>query len=121
MIDYNKKQKIRKLFSEKGLPEGICFGSKTSYKERHQGNDVIFNSLIYLSKPYHDLLAEGELDFSFIGCSDNYGKLEEYQIWHGDLDLTKSKNKLEEIAKQLGEDLVVTNEFTKKQKDIKIK
>ena len=119
-MDYLRKSEIRKLFAERGMPEGACFGSKTRYKERNHENEVIFNALIYLSGPYHDLLTEGKLDFSFMGSSDNYGKLEEYQLWHGDLDLTKSKNSLEEIAKKLGEDLVVTDEFTKKQKDIKI-
>jgi len=118
-MDYTKKSKIKNLFSEKGFPRGICFGSKAKYKKQNPQNRVIFNALIYLSKPYYDLLEAGELEFSFENCSKNYGKLEEYQVWHGDLDLTKSKKDLEDIAKGIGEDLVVTDEFTEREADIK--
>lgn len=117
-MDYNEKQKITKLFSDKGLIRGICFGNKSKYKIQNPKNEVIFDSLIYLSKPYHDLLDANESGFSFKSAPCNYGKLEEYQLWHGDLDLTKSKRALEEIAREIGSDLVITNEFAEKVKEI---
>lgn len=118
MIDYKEKQKIREIFSKKRLPEGLCLGRKSYYLKNNPENKVIFNALIYFKEPYYDLLKKGELNFFHPQNLDNYGKLEDYQVWHGDLDLTKNKKNLEKIAGKIKEDLVVTNEHTEKQEDI---
>ncbi|HKL24389.1 MAG TPA: hypothetical protein VJ912_03565 [Candidatus Nanoarchaeia archaeon] len=117
-MDYKEKQKIRKIFAKKGMPEGACFGSKTGYKERNHGNKVIFNALIYFKEPYYDLLKQEKINPDDFFDNGKYSLLEDYEVWQGDLDLTKNKKNLEKIAGKIKEDLVVTNEHTEKQEDI---
>lgn len=60
-------------------------GSKSSYLHANPKNVVFFNANLYN--------AEG------------------IKIWYGDLDITKSRAKLQELAKTLGETLYVTREM----------
>ena len=59
-------------------------GSKSSYSDRHPKNVVFFNGNIY----------------------DKDGK----KLWYGDVNLTKDKARLEQIAHMLDEPIYVTRE-----------
>lgn len=60
-------------------------GSKSGYMNSHPKNVVFFNANVY----NHEAI----------------------KIWYGDLDLTKSRAKLQELAKALGETIYVTREM----------
>jgi hypothetical protein len=59
-------------------------GSKTGYMEMHPDNKVVFNANILIPSK---------------------GK-----IWHGDLDITRDKENLQNVAKALEEDLYILRE-----------
>lgn len=59
--------------------------SKSAYKQRNPGNVVIFNSNV---------------------CTKKHGK-----IWFGDIDVTKNKNELINLAKNIKENVYVLNEM----------
>lgn len=67
-----------------GFPGKMISASKSGYMERNPGNLVIFNSNI---------------------CTDK-GK-----IWWGDLDITRSKDSLSDLAKETGETIYVLFEM----------
>ena len=75
-----------KLFQKNGLELGRMISwSKSSYRESHPDNLVIFNSNILTKKR---------------------GK-----VWHGDLDVTEDYDALQNIADELGENLYVLREM----------
>lgn len=77
---------IYRIFSQNGLPLGrLISGSKTGYRERYPDNLVIFNANIVTKKR---------------------GK-----IWHGDLDVDRDLESLEDISKILGEKLYILREM----------
>lgn len=59
--------------------------SKSGYMDKFPGNEVYFNSNIFV-------LGEGK-------------------IWYGDIDVTKERDKLENIAKEIGKDLYILREM----------
>jgi len=79
-------KEILEKFTENGMHIGrlISF-SKSGYLESNPDNLVCFNANIFT--------------------------LEEGKIWHGDLDVTKDKEKLEQISAQLGKKLYILREM----------
>jgi hypothetical protein len=74
------------FFDSEGLNLGRMIShSKSGYRDKFPDNEVYFNSNIFV-------LGEGK-------------------IWYGDIDLTKEKDKLENIAKQIGKDLYILREM----------
>ena len=63
-----------------GYPGRMISGSKTGYRNSHPDNLALFNSNL---------------------CTD------EGKIWYGDIDVSKSKNDLQEIADKTGKNLFV--------------
>jgi len=59
-------------------------GSKSGYMNSNSGNEVYFNANVFV-------LGEGK-------------------IWYGDLDITKDREKLENVASNLGKDLYILRE-----------
>ncbi len=58
-------------------------GSKSFYRNQYPDNEVVFNANVCLAS----------------------GK-----VWHGDLDITKSEERLQELADRLGEDVYILRE-----------
>ena len=67
-----------------GFPGAMMSGSKSGYRQKYPNNLAIFNANI---------------------CTEN-GK-----IWYGDMDCTKSENKLKELATKLGTKIYVLYEM----------
>lgn len=67
-----------------GISGALISWSKSRYKEEHPGNLVVFNSNV---------------------CTKD-GK-----IWHGDLDVTRSKENLSMLSNALDEDIYVLREM----------
>lgn len=59
--------------------------SKSGYMDRFPGNEVYFNANIFV-------LGEGK-------------------IWYGDIDVTKEKEQLENVAREIGKDLYILREM----------
>ena len=76
--------KIETTTSVLGMPGRMISNSKSAYKEKNPDNLVIFNANV---------------------CTENY------KIWWGDLDLTKSVKELSDLAEILGEDIYVLYEL----------
>jgi len=75
-----------KIFIQNDLVKGrIISFSKSAYKKLHPKNEVYFNANIFI-------LGEGK-------------------VWYGDLDITEDKEKLQNIAKELGKDLFILREL----------
>lgn len=73
------------LINEKlGYPGKMISGSKSGYRNHYPDNMAIFNANL---------------------CID------EGKVWHGDIDVTKSKNDLQEIADKTGKKLYVLFEM----------
>jgi len=86
--DWNRKLSltyIYEVFSKYLLPLGKLLGSKSLNRMRLPDDLFIFNANIF---------------------ADEYGK-----IWWGDLNLTKDKDNLIEISKELGIDLYILSEM----------
>jgi len=81
----------------------MILGSKSSYRQKYPGNEVVFNARIYL-KSFYETHKEKVQDF-FNGQED--------EIWFGDLDLTLEIDELNLIQKEIGEPIVVTSEHGK--------
>jgi hypothetical protein len=76
---------IFKIFNESSLHIGrMISGSKSSYRNRHPDNLVVFNANI---------------------VTKSRGK-----IWHGDLDITIDYEKLKEVAEKIKEDMYILYE-----------
>jgi len=77
---------MREFFINEGLNEGrmVC-GSKSLYREMFPENEVYFNANVFV-------LGEGK-------------------IWYGDLDVTKDREALENVAGLIGKDLYVLREM----------
>lgn len=74
------------VFYSKGfIPGRMISGSKSRYREMYPENEVYFNANIFV-------LGEGK-------------------IWHGDLDVTRDKEVLQEIAREIGKDLFILREM----------
>lgn len=67
------------------VPGRLLSYSKSSYREMNPDNEVYFNANIFV-------LGEGK-------------------VWHGDIDVTKDKEKLERIASASGNDLFILREY----------
>lgn len=79
---------VCKLFRDRGLTCGRLVGaSKTMYRTDHRDNVVVFNSNV------------------LVESAGGSGK-----VWYGDLDVTKSREVLESIAKVIGEPLYILRE-----------
>lgn len=80
------QREISRVFIQNDLTWGrMISGSKSAYRERNPGNDVLFNANIFM-------LGMGK-------------------IWWGDLDLTLDWEKLEKIAFHFGQSLFVLREL----------
>jgi len=77
---------MENFFNNEGLNLGrmISF-SKSGYRDRFPDNEVYFNANIFV-------LGEGK-------------------IWYGDIDVTKDKEQLENIAREIGKDLYILREM----------
>jgi hypothetical protein len=74
------------FFDSEGLNLGRMIShSKSGYRDKFPDNEVYFNSNIFV-------LGEGK-------------------IWYGDIDVTKERDKLENIAKEIGKDLYILREM----------
>jgi hypothetical protein len=74
------------FFESEGLNLGRMIShSKSGYMDKFPGSEVYFNSNIFV-------LGEGK-------------------IWYGDIDVTKERDKLENIAKEIGKDLYILREM----------
>jgi hypothetical protein len=71
--------------NEKLLSGRIISFSKSGYREEFPDNEVYFNSNIFV-------LGEGK-------------------IWYGDIDVTKEKEQLENVAREIGKDLYILREM----------
>ena len=71
--------------NEKLLSGRIISFSKSGYREEFPDNEVYFNSNIFV--------------------------LEEGKIWYGDIDVTKEKEQLENVAREIGKDLYILREM----------
>ena len=77
---------MKEIFeSENFLCGRMIAYSKSSYRDKFPDNEVYFNSNIFV-------LCEGK-------------------IWYGDIDVTKDREKLENIARELGKDLYILREM----------
>lgn len=77
---------MEKIFENNGFMLGRMISySKSGYRDRFPENEVYFNSNIFL-------LGEGK-------------------IWYGDLDVTKDREILENIAREIGKDLYILREM----------
>ena len=76
-----------------GRPGGIIGGSKSGYRREHPDNDPVFNSNIVVETK-DPILQKNKYE----------------KIWYGDIDLTLSKDKLEDLAKELGRTIYVLSE-----------
>ena len=71
--------------NEKLLSGRMISHSKSSYRDKFPDNEVYFNANIFV-------LGEGK-------------------IWYGDIDVTNDREKLENIARELGKDLYILREM----------
>jgi hypothetical protein len=71
--------------NEKLLSGRIISFSKSRYREEFPDNEIYFNANIFV-------LGEGK-------------------IWYGDIDVTKEKEQLENVAREIGKDLYILREI----------
>lgn len=77
---------MKDVFYSRGfIPGRMISGSKSRYMDLYPDHDVYFNANVFV-------LGEGK-------------------IWHGDLDITRDKESLEEIAREIGKDLFILREM----------
>jgi len=72
-------KKYFKYFQRYGFNFSRCLGSKSYYHKLYPKNLIIFNARIYLKDVYKKYI----LDIK------DFFKGQNYEIWYGDLDLTK--------------------------------
>jgi hypothetical protein len=86
-IEYNNKIEIMEsIFENEKLFSGRMIShSKSGYLDRFPDNEVYFNANIFV-------LGEGK-------------------IWYGDIDVTKEKEQLENVARKIGKDLYILREM----------
>jgi hypothetical protein len=86
-IEYNNKIEIMKsIFENEELFSGRMLSfSKSGYRDKFPDNEVYFNANIFV-------LGEGK-------------------IWYGDIDVTKEKEQLENVAREIGKDLYILREM----------
>lgn len=83
---YNNKRNMELFFETEKLYTGrIISYSKSGYKDQFPDNEVYFNANIFV-------LGEGK-------------------IWYGDIDVTKEREQLENVARELGKDLYILREM----------
>ena len=71
--------------NEKLLSGRIISFSKSGYREEFPDNEIYFNANIFV-------LGEGK-------------------IWYGDIDVTKEKEQLENVSREIGKDLYILREM----------
>jgi hypothetical protein len=71
--------------NEKLLSGRMLSYSKSGYRDKFPDNEVYFNANIFV-------LGEGK-------------------IWYGDIDITKEKEQLENVAREIGKDLYILSEM----------
>lgn len=77
---------MEQIFENEGLLHGrMISSSKSGYRNRFPENEVYFNANIFV-------LGEGK-------------------IWYGDIDVTKDRENLENVARELGKDLYILREM----------
>ena len=77
---------MKDVFYSKGfIPGRMISGSKSRYRDLYPDNEVYFNANVFV-------LGEGK-------------------IWHGDLDLTRDKDSLGEIAREIWKNLFILSEM----------
>jgi hypothetical protein len=86
-IEYNNKIEIMEsIFENEKLFSGRMLSfSKSGYRDKFPDNEVYFNANIFV-------LGEGK-------------------IWYGDIDVTKEKEQLENVAREIGKDLYILREM----------
>ena len=80
----NSEETINLISNRLGFPGKMISASKSGYRERYPENLAIFNSNV---------------------CT------EEGKIWWGDIDITKSKENLSNLAKEMGKTVYVLFEM----------
>lgn len=74
------------IFTKNDLVNGRMLSmSKSSYKEKYPDNQVLFNANIFI-------LGEGK-------------------VWYGDIDITRERENLENVAQEIGKDLFILREM----------
>ena len=87
---------LRTILIETVGPMGrMISASKSGYRERNPENIAVFNSNLVL-------LEAGEK----FGLETRHGK-----VWFGDIDVTKDRNQLKDLAKRSGCDVVILSEM----------
>jgi hypothetical protein len=77
---------MKEVFEESGFSIARMIShSKSGYRDKFPDNEVYFNGNIFV-------LGEGK-------------------IWYGDIDVTKEREKLENIAREIGKDLYILSEM----------
>jgi hypothetical protein len=77
---------MESIFENEKLFSGRMLSfSKSGYRDRFPDNEVYFNANIFV-------LGEGK-------------------IWYGDIDVTKEKEQLENVAREIGKDLYILREM----------
>lgn len=77
---------MRSIFKKNDLINGkILSIHKSDYKREYPNNEIYFNANIFV-------LGEGK-------------------VWYGDIDVTREKEKLETIAKEINQDLFILREM----------
>ena len=77
---------MEEIFESENLLCGRMISySKSSYRNQFPENEIYFNANIFV-------LGEGK-------------------VWYGDIDITKDKEKLENIASEIGKDLYILREM----------
>jgi hypothetical protein len=86
-IEYNNQIEIMEsIFENEKLFSGRMLSfSKSGYRDKFPDNEVYFNANIFV-------LGEGK-------------------IWYGDIDVTKEKEQLENVAREIGKDLYILREM----------
>lgn len=77
---------MKSIFENEELFSGRMLSfSKSGYRDKFPDNEVYFNANIFV-------LGEGK-------------------IWYGDIDVTKEKEQLENVAREIGKDLYILREM----------
>lgn len=98
----NEKHSL--IFKKYGFNFARCFGSKSNYRSMYPNNLIIFNARIYLKETY---LAH------FVEIKDFF-EGRDYEIWYGDLDLSKDIFNLYQVQLSIGKPIVITTEHGNK-------
>lgn len=100
-----RREKYKKYFEKEGLNFGrLISGSKTLYRKLNPESLVVFNARIYERKTF--LRNRKNIRDFFKG--------QKYEIWYGDLDLSKDLYILYDIYEKIEVSIVITTEHGKK-------